>query len=94
MKLEPAQSGMPARPRDHLLLRLSHSVRPPNRPALVTLKDAVCFIKELDEPRRRLPVWEHAVDKLVDAAMYGQKADIEAATWRFEIALRQENSPP
>jgi len=77
---------------DYLLLRLSHSIKPQNGPALATLGDAASFIKELDGARRRLPVWEEALDKLLDAAIYGREADVEAATWCLEVALRQENS--
>lgn len=92
MQTDQTRSSPSGEARDHLLLRLSHSVKPRNWPALVTLSDAVCFIKGLDESRRRRPAWEQAVERVVDAAIYGRKSDIEAATRCFEVALREDDA--
>lgn len=69
------------------------TLTPKNWPALVTLGDAVHYISELPEARRKEPQWVYAVAVLDSAATTGDEKDIALATHAVAVALATDAVP-
>jgi hypothetical protein len=85
----PGSEIMPGRNRN-LSLRLTRTLNPNNWPALVTLGDAVHYLSEFGEARRKEPQWAYAMAALDRAALSGDENDIAAATRAVAAVLARE----
>ncbi len=70
--------------------RLSSTITLRDGRKVVTLAEAVSLLSELPERRQRHPVWEKAMEMLLQASESGKAIDMRHATAQLVRALQVE----